>query len=359
MIVEPTPTNPRSPLRRALRMGGLVVPIVLLAAVMTAGFLGPKTDPPPEPVAVASPVAGAPPAPSAGSGASPSPGAGASAADLPPIPVQFGDLGSTTPGALVASRREGGSRAAVAVGGYLRVAPADACADKPGGPLGPWCVRSGALGDTTWAPSADGAPVRPPHVHLVVPVAVRLPAAVERAARAGGENRVLVVGRFGGGAACDDAGSRCDDGFVVERFAWVDGVQVGLTPLVADRLDTGTRRPNPFELVTDAADMPLYAVLVWPDAIAGIDPGAATLAAAGPRSEPVWYLRVLDGARGPGMERRIRWVLLAENDLRVLGSGRPDGMSAGAGSAGTGTAGSDTAGSAAGSTDRDPGAGPG
>ena len=77
--------------------------------------------------------------------------------------------------------------------------------------------------------------------------------------------------------------------------------------------------------------MPLSAVLVWPDAVAAIDPAAATLAAAGPRSEPVWYLRVLDGARGPGLERRIRWMLLAEKDLRVLGSGRPDGMTAGSG----------------------------
>lgn len=325
MIVEPTPTNPRSPWRRALRMGGLMLPVVLLTGVVAAGFLGPRPEPPP-------------PAPSALVAAVPdTPGSTAAppAAEGPAIPVQFGDLGSVTPGDLVAGRREGRAPAVVAVGGYLRVSPAADCADAPGGSLGPWCARTGTLADTSWFPASDGAPVRPPHVHLVVPIGVRLPTAVEGTAGTdGGENRVLVVGRFAGGAVCGsagrDTGARCDDGFVVERFAWVDGVRVGLTPLIADRLDTGTRRPNPFELVLDAADMPLSAVLVWPDAIPGIDPAAATLAAAGPASEPVWYLRVLDGARGPGMERRIRWMLLAEKDLRVLGSGRPVGTTAGA-----------------------------
>ena len=74
-----------------------------------------------------------------------------------------------------------------------------------------------------------------------------------------------------------------------------------------------------------------------PALVLGGDPAAAPLAATGPRSEPVWYLRVLDGARGPGMERTVRWMLLAEKDLRVLGSGRPGGPATAAGTPARGT----------------------
>ncbi len=312
MIVEPTPTNPRSPWRRGLRVGGLVLPVILLAGAVGAGLLGPRVEQPPPATSAPAPLSSPPASP-----------IDPSASEGPVIPVQFGDLGSVTPADLVEGRRAGRAPEAVAVGGYLRVTPATECADAPGGPLGPWCARAGIVADRSWIAVGDGAGSRPPHVHLVVPIGVRLPIAVERSAGAGLENRVLIVGRFEGGAACGDPGGRCDDGFVVERFAWVDGVRVGLTPLIADRLDTGTRRPNPFELVLDAADLPLSAVLLWPDALAAIDPAAAMLAAKAPQSEPVWYLRVLDGARGPGMDRHIRWMLLAEKDLRVLGSGRP------------------------------------
>jgi hypothetical protein len=323
MIVEPTPTNPRSPWRRALRLGGLVLPPALLAVVVGAGVLGPRPDPLP-PLDPAPPAAALPGTSPAASAVPESP----AVEDGPPIPVQFGDLGSVSAGDLVAGRREGRAPATVAVGGYLSVTPAGGCDDLPGGPLGPWCARDGVLADAPW-PAGGGLASRPAHVHLTVPIGVRLPAAVERGG--GGDHRVLAVGRFEDGAACGETGGRCDHGFIVERFAWADGVRVGLTPLVAERLDTGTRRPNPFVLAIDVADLPLSAVLVWPDAIATIDPAAAAIAAAGPANEPVWYLRVLDGARGPGVERRVRWMLLAEKDLRVLGSGRPGGPTADAG----------------------------
>jgi hypothetical protein len=54
MIIEPTPTNPRSPLRRALRVAGLILPVVLLGAVIGLGALGPRPEPP---ALEASPVA--------------------------------------------------------------------------------------------------------------------------------------------------------------------------------------------------------------------------------------------------------------------------------------------------------------
>ena len=53
MIVEPVPTNPRSPLRRGLRVAGIALPLVLLVGVVAAGALGPQPDAatPGEPVA--------------------------------------------------------------------------------------------------------------------------------------------------------------------------------------------------------------------------------------------------------------------------------------------------------------------
>ena len=45
MIVQPTPTNPRSPIRRALRVIGLTVPPLLLVIVVGAGLTGPKPEP--------------------------------------------------------------------------------------------------------------------------------------------------------------------------------------------------------------------------------------------------------------------------------------------------------------------------
>ncbi len=321
-------------------MGGLVLPVVLLGSVMAAGFLGPRPEPPPPPPPA--PVAVATAAPSADAPATQPPASPApveiAAAAPPEPPTQFGDLPTTTPGAVSAARAAGLVPATLAVSGFLKIEPGLGCADQPGGDvLGPWCARTGILADWWWtAMSTLTGPV-PPHLHVTVPTGVRVPTAVElvAASSSGGGAHVLVVGRFEAGCGLPGATTRdCNQGFIVERFAWVDGVRVGLTPLIADRLDTGTPRPNPFTLALDAADMPLSAVLAWPDAIAAMDPAAATLTTAGPQSEPVWYLRVLDGARSPGTERRIRWMLLAEKDLRVLGSGRADGMTAGAGGRG-------------------------
>ena len=337
MIVQPTPTNPRSPLRRALRLGGLVLPVALLAVVSGAGILGTRPEPPPArpPAGEATPAS--PDAPQfTASSLSPGPVA-LVAADGPP-PTQFGDLPATTPGELIAARDRGRSPAAVAVSGYLQVIPGAGCAARPGGPVGPWCVRTGILADWWWTSMSTLTGPVPPHIHLVVPVGVRLPEAVARTvdSTGGGGAHVLVVGRFDDASPCTASGRSCGDDFVVERFAWVDGVRVGLTPLVADRLDTGDCRPSPFTLALDDADMPLSAVLVWPAGVKDLDPAAAALAATGPSSEPVWYLRVLDGARGPGMERRVRWMLLSEKDLRVLGSGRPIGHAAGSSGTGAG-----------------------
>ncbi len=205
------------------------------------------------------------------------------------------------------------------------------CPDEPPGSLGPWCKRLGILAArplTSTSPSTCRIPSHlrlPPHLHLSIPAGVRLPQAVQAAGREPVDDatQVLVIGRFAPAAtACARAPWGCGETFVVERFAWADGVRVGLTPLIAEPLQTGSRRASPFSTVLGDAELPLAAVLAWPDGIARLDPDTAALAAAGPPSEPVWYVRVLEDAATPGGDRLVRWMLLADRDFRVIGSGR-------------------------------------
>ncbi len=328
MIIEPTPTNPRSPVRRAVRLAALIVPVALLAAVVAVGVLGSR----PEDRTAPTPAVAGPAGTTAPSALSPStvPASPSPAVILdgsPEPPGQLGDLSSRTVGEALAAQDEGGAAVALAVTGYLRgLGPVDgACVDEAGGSLGPWCERAATLADAPRAARDTLLGAVAPHVHLSIPIGVRLPAAVTDATRPAvdGDPRVLVIGRFGAsGPRCGIGPDTCEEVLVVERFAWADGARVGLTPLIASRLDTGERRPNPFAFL-DAADLPLSGVLLWPDAVAALDPAAALVAGAGSPSEPVWYVRVLDGARGPGMVRSVRWMLMAERDLRVLGAGRP------------------------------------
>ena len=330
MIIEPTPTNPRSPFRRVLRVAGLVLPVVLLGVVIGAGLLGPRPEPPPP---APSQIAGMPdatPLPSAVATATP---VTVDSSDDPLPPVEFEDLPVADVAAVMGARSGAPLSATIAVSGFLHVDSSAGlgCMDEPSGSLGPWCERLGVLAARPWpstsSPTARSrAPLRlPPHLRLSIPIGVRLPQAVEDAhGKAQGDvTRVLVVGRFAPtDPACGGLTRGCGKAFVVERFAWADGVRVALTPLIADPLQTGTKRANPFVAVLRERELPLAAVLTWPDGIARLDPDAAELAAAGPPSEPLWYVRVLEDAGEPGGERLVRWMLLADRDFRVIGSGR-------------------------------------
>jgi hypothetical protein len=323
MIIEPTPTSPRSRVRRALRQGGLVLPIVLLGAVIGAGLLGPRPEqPPPVPSQVAN-VSDATPAPSLAMTPGP---VTVAVADDPLPPVAFGGL-PVVPVAEALEERSGvPPGAVVAVSGYLRMEPpADAaCTDEPGGALGPWCERSAILAEWWWTSMSTLTGPVPPHLHLAVPAGVRLPQAALAAEEEpdGGGAHVVAIGLFGTRpAGCSGEPSDCSDVFIVERFVWANGVRAALTPLIADPLMTDTKRANPFGTVLGGSELPLAGVLTWPAGIARLDPDAAAIAAAQPPREPVWYVRVLEAAERPGGDRRVRWMLLADRDFRVIGSG--------------------------------------
>jgi hypothetical protein len=246
-------------------------------------------------------------------------------ADDPLTPVEFGGL-TVRPVVEALAEREGVSPGAViAVSGFLRMEhPADAaCAGEPGGVLGPWCERPAILAEWWWTSMSTLTGPVPPHLHLALLAGVRLPEAALAAERdpGGGGAQVVVIGRFGTPpAGCPGELSDCSDVFLVERFAWADGVRVGPTPLFADALQAGARHASPFSMVLGAGDLPLAAVLSWPDDIARLDPDAAALAEAGRPGEPVWYVRVLEGSAAPGGERLVRWMLLADRDFHVIGS---------------------------------------
>src|SRR3990172_13040852 len=103
MIVEPVPTNPRSPVRRGVRLAGVTLPLVLLVGVVAVGSLGPKASPP----RTAGAVTPHPAAP--GTAVAPGGAPAASAAALPTeFPDQLGGLEGRGVAAAIEAGRAGG-----------------------------------------------------------------------------------------------------------------------------------------------------------------------------------------------------------------------------------------------------------
>jgi len=349
MIIDPTPVHSRSPWRRALRVAGLAAPAVLLVAAVGAGLAGPKPTPPADAPSLAL--------------ASPSDTTGTSAASALPFvaptlgpisaqvafPTQFHSIPVLRPSEVVTSRVAGATSDVVVVAGYLGIDWIDlTCKDVTLGATGPWCERRGIILDAPIvSPGNSGPGGRPPHLHLTFPIGVRVPDAVAATAGAtpGTTVPAVVIGRFAAGSSCADNLQACDQGFVVDRVAWAAGVDYPLTPLVDPRL-SASRRANPFPAADRLGAIPLEGVLAWPDTIASLDPEAGAAAAKVPRSEPIWFLRVIIGiGTGVGTSTgaaagvwpmelipRTAWVLLDEPRMQVIASG-PAGTGSGAGTA--------------------------
>jgi hypothetical protein len=334
MIIEPTSVHSRSPIRRALRVVGLVTPALLLAVVAGVGLAGPKPSPSPELPSlalIASPAASsgaAPPSPAAGR-----PPSDPAAARLA-FPTQFRTIPARRPSEVLAARAAGQPPEVAVVAGYLGITWLDlTCKDAPLGAAGPWCERRGTISDSPIATLGNPGPGgRPPHLQVTFPVGVRVPDAVAatEGQAAGSTVPAVVVGRFAPSSSCSGDPQACDQGFVVDRVVWANGIDDALTPLIEPRLDSGPRA-DPFVVAARLDAVPLVAVLAWPNAIASLDAEAGAAAAKGAASEPVWFVRMIVGigggvgtGLGPGVRTdspRVAWLLLDEPRLRVIASG--------------------------------------
>jgi hypothetical protein len=237
MIVEPTPTTPRSPRRRLLGLVAILAPLVLLVIAVGAGVLGTER-PPSSALAVIAASPADPSTTTAGPGPAGTPAAG-SPSQSPSLPTHLGDL-RILPVARIAEAARGVTAAtAVALSGFVWITGTDpACGRDETDPLGPRCDREAILVDQRFANASAFLAEPAPHVRLVIPVGVRIPAGVVAAmTQPGAEGpHVVVVGRFTAAPdACGDA-EGCDWRLVIDRFAWVDGIGIGATPLIDGRL---------------------------------------------------------------------------------------------------------------------------
>jgi hypothetical protein len=332
MIVEPTPTNPRSPMRRALRLVGIVLPVVLFAGFLGAGLLGPKPEPVAPDASLSPVIADASLVP-----AVPDPSAAPAAVILPSGPgpgfptVAAGLNVLSVPEAQTALATGQGHPLAVA--GYLDgLRTADACPASAGdtrGLLSPLCERRVRLVVASAGATNPGA-----HLHVRMPPGVRLPAAFEDATP-DAPMQVVIVGRGEvPGAPCWVAARGCGEQMTADLVAWADGGPFNPGPV----FDAGLEVPPPaigyrhlheaLSLVAGPSGTILISAVVRPATVAAIDPDAGAALAA--KREPeglVWYVRGLVTDYGPGRypvgdyPPRIQWALVDETTGDPLATG--------------------------------------
>lgn len=347
MIVEPTPTNPRSPVRRALRLASLALPVVLLAGVAAAGLLG--SGPADPPLGSGPPLEAAATDPAAAPGASDE-AQPAEPALAPGVPGTLAGLRVRSVSATLDGRGTSGGPAVVAVTGYLRSGRdrAATCAVDAGLP-GASCAREAVIaasGDAASSGATFGGIGA--HIHAVVPPGVLLPGDTggPGPGSGGGFPAVVLIGRFGvSDAGCTSDLRGCADPFTVERVAWVDGLAIPLVPAAAGSVALLPTDP----MVTDTPQATLSALgptttllraLLLVDGLEAVDPAAARAIrdwSRGPGSGAVWYLRALDVPAGPlagpfkGLRfPQVRWAVVSQQTRRVIATGLVPGTAAAA-----------------------------
>ncbi len=328
MIIQTGSTKPRGLVRRALRALGLLTPLVLLVAIVVAGLLGPKPEPPaPLPslraeAPNAAPPDGVPPAPQAPSGPQPA------------FPTVAADLAVLTVPAAQPRLAEATGRP-IAVAGWLgSLQAADACpvaAKDTRGLLSPLCERRARL--VVADPAADpGA-----HIHVRIPAGVRLPPVFEAASGAA-PMAVVVVGRAEEpGAGCTASPRGCDEQMTADRVMWADGAPFDPGAVFDAGLEVPPvsiayrRLPEAATLAAGWSGTILVAAVVRPATLAAIDPVAADAMAREPRPTGlVWYVRALEVAYDPthyGLGKappRLPWVVLDETTGETLVRGAED-----------------------------------
>ncbi len=324
MIVQPASTNPRGPVRRALRIVGLTVPPLLLVIVVGAGLAGPKPEPatPEASLLAVAPSLSVPPTSSPRLPDDPLPAFPAVAADLEVLAV---------PAAM--PRLTGATGLPIAVAGYLSdVSGPVECAAADGDTrrlLSPLCERTARLVVADRDAADPGA-----HLHVRIPPGVRLPSAFEDA-DPDDPMPVVIVGRSEDpGAPCTTSARGCGERLVADLVSWADGapfapgpvfdagLEVPLASVAYRRLDEAKT------LATGWSGTILVAAIVRPRTVAEIDPAAAAAMAAGPRpTELVWYVRALETGYDPTRyplgyaPPRLSWAILDETTGVTLARG--------------------------------------
>ena len=320
MIVEPVPTNPRSPTRRLLRVLGLTAPVLLLVGVVAVGAFGPPPTAPPSDTPSLADVAGPTPSP-------------ALVVDGEPVAFPDAWIGLRVRGIADTRAEQAAGRAQgiVAVAGFLTY-----------GSL-PWtCTdaylevdRSACDGRATLADSpGSGAP----HLHPDFLPGTRAPAPDD----APGSPRhepipVVVLGRFPdpADAACSPDAGGCGEAFDVERVVWVAGAPWGPILTVDPAMQIDPNVPEIARTVKAAEDtlgpgtLALAVSVVLPDSLGVLSPNAASALPLIPlehRLRPVTYLRGLVfqfDASQPlfGRDPTIGWVVIDSITGELLAGG--------------------------------------
>ena len=339
MIVEPAPTNPRSPVRRLLRLVGIAVPVVLLVGVVTAGALGPQREPDASPrpsaVAVTNPDDGDRPAVLADG----------TTTTFPTTWVGFRVWSVTE---TRAQRQDGRAEGIQAVAGYLSYGTLPwTCVDAYLDAKAP-CDGRALLADVDVLPTDDNGGVFGaigPHLHPTFAPGVRGPTP------AGGPSQprtepipVVVLGRYTDpvGVPCSPTSRDCGQAFAVERVVWVAGEPWGVTLSVDAAMDVEPNIPEIRATVAASTDalgrgaLALRTAVVRPDVLALVDPEAAAALPPlppGDRYRPVTYVRGLVfqfDASQPlyGRNPEIGWVVVHSITGEVLARGGPSGPGA-------------------------------
>lgn len=327
MIVEPAPTNPRSPLRRAIRIGGMVAPLVLLVGVVAIGAFGPQRAPAatPDPSAAAQESSGAA---SAGPANPDLPVLARPAVAFParvlglPVDDIATALGARTPG----------DAGLVAVAGYLTYGGVPfTCMDAYLDPPEADCTGRTTLTSQPVAVSGQqggGFGGIGAHLHPQFPPGTRAPAPDDSPGSVRSQPiPVVLLGSF------DDARAvctqRCDEAFVVSRVAWVAGDEWDVTLTIDPAMAVEPNIPEIRDTIADAtgrlgdAALILQTAVVRPDVLARIDTvAAAALPDIAPRMRlrPVTYVRGLVSGADAGAPA-IGWVVLDSVTGRLLARG--------------------------------------
>ena len=339
MIVEPVPAGRRTGRRRALARIALAVPVLLLVGIAGAGFLG-REQPAPRTPSVA--AASREPEPS--TAAAPSPKAFTVETDAkprqPPFPVAIDGFDVQTVPDALAGPATVHSGEEVAIEGYLGVLdPPTACSDGFD-PLGPLCARDIVIAEIQWS-MTGGASFADlgPHVHVHVPVGIRLPADLARTTPLIGSPPLpaVVVGRF------DDkplpgctVGFDCEVGFELDAVAWLEGSPYAARPFVGPQIDAIPEEwilhnQAAVEALTVGADgFPLSSALVRQETLATLDPAAARAVRRHPQPGLLWYVRGIRWSDGrPELpHRELAWAVIGDVSLKVVAQGVIDDGSA-------------------------------